>query len=93
MIAITFVFLALGIVFIGVAAFWNWGQVLEESLRARHPERGIYYLLLQLYAIYYEIVHRRSWPNIAYVYGFFLLGCLCFVFAYLAGRKAGVFPP
>ena len=84
---------ALGFVLIGIAAFWNWGQVMNESIKDDRSERGIFYFFSQLYAIYYELVHRRSRPHVATIYGIFFLGCLCFVAAYLVGRNAGVLPP
>jgi hypothetical protein len=93
MVILTYVFLILGFIFIGIAAFWNWGQVLDESYRSGYPNRAFYYFFSQLYAIYYELAHRRTWPHVATIYGFYLVGCLFFLLAYVAGRQAGVMKP
>lgn len=93
MVTLSIGLMVLGFVLIAIAAFWNWFQVLDESYKDREPGRAFYYLLSQLYAIYYEIRHRRNWPHVSLVYGFFLAGCLCFLLAYIVGRKAGALPP
>ena len=91
--ALTLGFFVLGILLIAIAAFWNWFQVLDESLEHGEPKRAAFYFVSQFYALYYELVHRKSWPHVGLVYGLFLLGCVCLLVAYLVGRRSGVVPP